>query len=92
MITRFNKAELFVDSSQEAAANVWSKLKEAGIEYEMKTKMSEPRLLQGIHNGADASGSLGALPPSFFGEGSSYVYYIYVKKKDLERAKKLCSL
>ena len=92
MITMFNRAELFVDSSQEAAANVWSKLKEQGIEYEMRTKMSAPRLMQAIHNSADAAESMGALPPSFYGGTTNYVYFIYVKKKDLERAKAICSL
>ena len=33
MISVFNRAELFVDVSQEAAAKVWSTLKENGIEY-----------------------------------------------------------
>ena len=32
MITIFNRAELFVDVNQEAAAKVWSTLKANGIE------------------------------------------------------------
>ena len=92
MITRFNRAVLFVDSSQEAAAKVWANLKENGIKYEIKTKMSTPRLLQSMHNSVDMAKSMGAVPPSFYGEVTNYVYFIYVKKKDLERAKKICSL
>ena len=92
MINWFNRVELFVDASQEAAANVWSKLKEHGIEYEMRTKMSVPRLLQSIRNSTDSAESFGALPPSFYGDATTYVYFIYVKKKDLKRAKEICSL
>lgn len=37
MVNILNRAELFVDTSAEAAAKVWTKLEEAGIEYEMVT-------------------------------------------------------
>ncbi len=49
MITIFNRAELFTDVNQEAAAKVWSTLKANGIEYEMSTKQDVSTLRKNIH-------------------------------------------
>ena len=92
MINIFNRAELFVDVSQEAAAKVWSVLEENGIEYEMSTKQSTSTLRKNIHYSQAMGATGGGLPASYYGEVSQYVYKIYVKKKDLARAKELCSL
>ena len=92
MITIFNRAELFVDVNQEAAAKVWSTLKENGIEYEMTTKQNVSTFRKNIHYSQVMYGTGGGMPASSYGSVSNYVYKIYVKKKDLERAKELCSL
>ena len=76
MITIFNRAELFTDVNQEAAARVWSTLKANGIEYES----------QGMNVGH------GGIPASYFGDAPTYIYRIYVKRKDLKRAREVCAL
>ena len=92
MITIFNRAELFVDVSQEAAAKVWSALEENGIEYEMNTKQDVSAFRKNIHYGQGAGSTLASAPSSYYGYTPNYVYKIYVKKSDLARAKEVCSL
>ena len=69
MITIFNRAELFTDVNQEAAAKVWSTLKSQGMNV-----------------------GHGGIPASYFGDAPTYIYRIYVKRKDLERAREVCAL
>ena len=92
MITFFNRAELFVDVSQEAAANVWSALKANGIEYEMTTKQDVAALRKALHYYQGMSSSNSGMPGSYYGDTPNYVYKIYVRKADLARAKEVCSL
>ena len=92
MISVFNRAELFVDVSQEAAAKVWSTLKENGIEYEMTAKQDVSAFRKNIHYAQGMSSTMASAPSSYCGDTPNYVYKIYVKKSDLERAKELCSL
>ena len=92
MISVFNRAELFVDVSQEAAAKGWSPLKENGIEYEMTTKQDVSAFRKNIHYAQGMSSTMASAPSSYYGDTPNYVYKIYVKKSDLERAKELCSL
>ena len=92
MISVFNRAELFVDVSQEAAAKVWSTLKEKGIEYEMTTKQDGSAFRKNIHYAQGMSSTMASAPSSYYGDTPNYVYKIYVKKSDLERAQELCSL
>ena len=92
MITIFNRAELFVDVNQEAAAKVWSTLKANGIEYEMITKQNVSTLRKNIHYSQGMNMGHGGIPASYFGDTAMYVYKIYVKRSDLERARGVCSL
>ena len=92
MITIFNRAELFVDVSQEAAANVWSTLKANGIEYEMITKQNVSACRKSIHYSQGMKSTMSSAPGTYFGDSIKYVYKIYVKKADLKKAKELCSL
>ena len=92
MISIFNRAELFVDVNQEAAAKVWSTLEENGIEYEMSTKQDVSAFRKNIHYVQGRTSSMSGAPGSYYGDTPNYVYKIFVKKSDLERAKELCSL
>ena len=92
MITIFNRAELFVDVNQEAAATVWSTLEENGIEYEMNTKQNVSAFRKNIHYAQGMSSTMASAPSSYYGDTPNYVYKIYVKKSELARAKELCSL
>ena len=92
MVTIFNRTELFVDVSQEAAAKVWSTLKENGIEYEMITKQNMLALRRGLHYMQGTNASNSGMAGSYFGDELNYIYKIYVKRSDLKRAKEVCSL
>ena len=82
MITIFNRAELFTDVNQEAAAKVWSTLKANGIEYEMSTKQDVSTLRKNIHYSQGMNVGHGGIPASYFGDAPTYIYRIYVKRKD----------
>ena len=94
MITIFNRALLFVDSNSEAAANVWTTLKANGIEYEMRTKQNVSTLRKGIQfrSSMGAASGYGGMSSSYFTDTPTYVYTIYVKKRDLTKAKEICHL
>ena len=94
MITVFNRAKLFVDSNAEAAANVWSALKGNKIEYDMRTKQNVSTLRKNIQFRASigAGSGYGGMSASYFSDTPDYIYIIYVKKRDLEKAKKICDL
>ena len=34
----------------------------------------------------------GGIPASYFGDAPTYIYRIYVKRKDLKRAREVCAL
>jgi hypothetical protein len=87
-ITFFNRALLYSDTSAEETAKVWVALRKAGIQYEVSTK----------HNsGATSinSGRLGHskdLINSMWGGryyGDTYSYEVWVKRKDLAKAKEV---
>ena len=94
MITVFNRALLFIDSNSEAAANVWSVLEANGIEYEMNTKQNVSTLRKAVQfrSSMGAGSGYGGMSASYFTDTPDYVYIIYVKKKDLTRAKEICHL
>ena len=94
MITIFNRAKLFADTNAEAAAGVWSALKENGIEYTMLTKQNVSTLRKNVQNsyGMSKYSGFGGMPASNFADTLNYLYIIYVKKKDLARAKEVCHL
>lgn len=92
MITVLNRKKLLTDSSSEAAAKATEALTAAGISYEMKTIQNHTALGKAIRAGAGVRASQGGMPASAFSDRIKYVYVIYVRKKDLERAKKVCHL
>ena len=94
MITVFNRAKLFVDADAQAAANVWSALKENGIECNMLIKQNISTLRKNIQysSAMDKYSGFGGMPASKLTQTPDYLYIIYVKKRDLARAKEVCSL
>ncbi len=92
MITIFNRGRLLADSSSEAAAKAREALKAAGIPYFMKTVQNHTGLGKAIHAGIGAGVYKGGMPASSFSDSISYVYFIYVRKKDLARAREVCGL
>ena len=92
MITIFNRSKLLADSSSETAAKVRETLKAARIPYYMKTVQNHTGLGRAIHAGAGVGAYRGGMPASSFSDQMSYVYFIYVRKKDLARAKEICHI
>ena len=92
MITIFNRCKLLADSSSETAAKTREALKAAGIPYDMRTVQNHTALGKAIHSSAGVRTFQGGMPASSFSDQISYVYFIYVRRKDLEKARKVCSL
>ena len=92
MITPLNRVKLFVDSSSEAAANVTSKLKAAGVPYDMRTRTTRGALGRALTTGRGVSQYMGGMASSSFSDRLGYVYTVYVRRKDEARARELCGL
>ena len=92
MVTILNRARLIADSSSEAVAKAKDTLRAAGIQYFMKTVQNHTALGKAIHSGAGVGAYRGGMSASSFSDQISYVYFLYVRKKDLEKARKLCNL
>ena len=92
MITILNRARLFADSSSEAAANVWNKLKANQIPYTMKTMQNHTSFGKTLHAGYGIKSTNGGMRNSAYADQISYTYIIYVRRKDLIRARELCNL
>ena len=88
MVNILNRAELFVDTSAEAAAKVWTKLEEAGIEYEMVT-MRPGGDVRAHHGVIGVNGSVNG---GYIGDLTMFIYKIYVKRSELEHARKVCEI
>ena len=92
MITILNRSRLLADSSSETAAKAREALKAAHIPYYMKTVQNHTGLGKSIHAGVGVGAYKGGLSASAFSDQISYVYFIYVRKKDLARAKEVCQI
>ena len=100
MIHLLNRALLFRDTNAGAAAQLRSRLAAAGIPYRTRTEQSGParpgvRVPRVGKTGAmgPAMGPYmaGGIPHSWVeGGAQNAVYFIYVKRSDLSRAKALC--
>ena len=92
MVTILNRVRLFADSSSEAAAKVREKLKANGIPYDMRTVQNHTALGKALHATYGVGAFRGGMPASSFSDQISYVYMIYVRRKDADRARELCGL
>ena len=92
MITVFNRKLLFTDTNAEAAANVWSALREANIPYEMKTLQNHTTFGKNLHYHPAAHWNAGGMGAAPYADSMAYVYKIFVRKSDYARAVKLCDL
>ena len=90
MITIFNRSRLLADNSSETAAKTREALKAARIPYYMKTVQNHTGLGKAIHSGIGVGAYKGGLSASSFSDQISYVYFIYVRRKDLAKAKEIC--
>ena len=90
MLMPWNKAKLLTDSSSMEIARVTEILKQNSIEYECVTKKNESTLGNLIHGSMGASvGGGGAFTYSQSAGPISYVYHVFVNKKNLEDAKNM---
>ena len=92
MVTILNRKRLLADSSSETAAKVREALKAAGIKYFMKTVQNSTALGKAIHTNIGARTYGSGMPSSSYSDQVSYVYMVYVSRKDYARAKDLCHL
>lgn len=92
MITVINRKILFQDTNAEAMANVWSKLRENKIKYEVVTKTHSSSMKRMFTQRANMHFNMGGMPASMTEHPADYLYIIYVHKNDYERAKEICDL
>ena len=92
MITILNRKRLLADSDSEAAAKVKEALKAAKIPYDVRTVQNHTALGKAIHASVGVGTFRGGMPASSFSDQCTYVYMIYVRRKDLERAREICQL
>ena len=92
MVSILNRVRLFADSSSEAAAKIREKLKANGIPYDMRTVQNHTALGKALHASYGVGAFRGGMPASSFSDQISYVYMIYVRRKDADRARELCGL
>ncbi len=89
MINIFNRRKLFTDNSAEQSAKVWSRLKEHGIPYEMKTMRNHTTFGRNIHASMSMQVGAGGMGYDPFSDNMAYTYVIYVKNRDYNRARAL---
>lgn len=104
MISIFNRAILLKDSNAEAAAKARAALNAAGIPFRQKTAgdgsakpaVRVPRTGRTGTMGTGFSGGVymaGGVPHSWAeGAAAKTVYIIFVRKKELKRAKEICNI
>ena len=92
MITIFNRVRLLADSSSETAAKIRETLKADGIPYDMRTVQNHTSLGRALNSSVGVGAFRGGMPASSFMDQMTYVYMIYVRRKDLARARELCGL
>ena len=83
MVTIFNRKKLLVESSGQEVARVRELLGEKGIEFLTVTKRNSNILVDG--NSAKMAASMGVGYSGMAGP-AQYTYFIYVKRKDFDRA------
>ncbi len=89
MINVFNRRKLFTDSSAEQSAKVWSRLEEHRIPYEMKTMRNHTAFGRNIHASMSMQVGAGGMGYDPFSDNMAYVYVIYVRRQDYDRARAL---
>ncbi len=92
MIMFLNRFELLTDTSAETAASAREKLKAAGIPFEMKTVQNSFSLFRAQQARVGTRTFMGGMPGSSFEDSGGYVYRIFVRRKDAERARESCGL
>ena len=92
MINVFNRKALIRDYNSEAVANVWSKLRENGIKYEVATKTHSSSFKRMLTQRQNMNFNMGGTPANWMEHPADYLYIVYVNKNDYETAKSLCDL
>jgi hypothetical protein len=92
MITVFNRKALIKDTNAEAVANVWSKLRQNGVKYEVATKTGSSSFKRMLSQRQSMNFNMGGIPSSWTNHSADYLYIVYVNKNDYEKAKELCEL
>jgi len=83
MITCFNQKRLLLDTDPQELARVKEALKQSGIEFYVKTTLSDNVLSRSFN--ARAAERLVRTYSTM--ETQAYVYYLYVRRRDYTRAR-----
>lgn len=90
MLTVFNRKKLIVDTSSGEIARVADILKRNKITYEVVTKRSQSAFGMGMRAQAGMRAGNGEAKTVQYGVGPvNFVYYVYVRGRDLPAAKAL---
>ncbi len=92
MINVFNRRILFQDTNAEATASVWSKLRENGIKYELKTKTHVSSFRRTFTQKSNINFNMGGVSAKWTEHPADYLYIVYVNRNDFEKAKQVCSI
>lgn len=92
MITVFNRKALYRNTDAEATAAVWSALRASGIPYEVHTGTPTSSFRRMFTHTKNMNFNMGGIPASWTERPGNYLYTVYVKKRDYDRAKELCEL
>ena len=84
MITFFNQKRLLLDSDPQELARVKEALKQSGIAFYVKTTVSDNVLSRSFN--AKAAERLVRTYSTM--DAQSYVYYLYVRRRDFAQARK----
>ncbi len=93
MVTIFNRKKLFSDTSAMELNRVTDILRNNRIQYDVVTKKSSSVFGMGIHASMSVNTvgyGAAASAKDFIGE-ITYIYLVYVRRRDLEKAKGLIS-
>jgi hypothetical protein len=86
MVTIFNRKRLLADISQEECGRVKQILITENIEYYYKTVRSAPNMSRRMDVSSQSAFGLAFRTER---DATSFIYYIYVKRKDYKRAMEL---
>lgn len=93
MITVLNRRKLLADTSSIEIARVTTTLKENKIAYDVVTKKSQSTFSNMVH--ASMSNTIGHGAPASYNDIVGevfFTYYIYVRRKDYDKAKDLLEI
>lgn len=92
MITVFNRKRLYRNTDAVATAAVWSALRANGIPYEVHTSTGTSSFRRMFTQRSNMQFNMGGIPNNWMERPGNYLYTIFVKRRDYDRACEICEL